>query len=438
MMHWRRLWPAGWRGWVKLLVILLALGLLGLGGYRAGLHFYVEHHLRAAEEASARYEFEQAQQHLAACLWARPRSGPLHLEAARAARRAEHYDQAEEHLRQCQRLEGKNTENALEAILLRVQAGDLAESEKLLQEQVDRGVPEAPLILEALAQGYIYTYRLDGARYCLDRLLEREPDNVLALLLRASLSQTAGNHPGAEKDYRRAIAIQPEHREARRRFGEFLLNTKRGEEALAQFDYLRQRPGGDQPDVLLGLARAYRQLGQTEAARQALDELLQRDPDNGFGLIERGKIALVTESPADAELWFRRAVAQYPYDPQVNYLLGQCLSRQGRDEEARTFEAASQRIEKDLKQLEAVFRRIMKSPRDPQPRLEAAQICLRNGRADEGERWLLSALQQAPQDAATRAALAEHYERTGRTDLADAYRRPARKDETDRLSPVPH
>jgi Tfp pilus assembly protein PilF len=426
-MRWRRPWPSGWRGWVKLLVVLLGVALLGAGASRAALHFYAEHHVRAAEDAAARYDFDEAERHLATCLWVRRHDPVLYMQAARAARRAEHYDQAAEYLRQCQQLEGKNADNALEAILLRAQTGDIAEVEKLLQEQVDRGSPDAALILEAMAQGYILTYRLDGAMYCLNRLLEREPDNVLALLLRASLWQTAGNHPAAEKDYRRAIDLQPEHRDARRRFGDFLLTIKRGDDALVQFEQLRQRPGGDQPEVLLGLARAHRQLGHTEEARRALDELLARDPDNGFGLLERGKIALETESPSAAEPFLRRAVAAYPYDPQANYLLAQCLGQQGRDDEAREYEAARVRIEADLKALEAAFRRVVKAPRDPAPRLEAGQICLRNGRNDEGERWLLSAVQQAPDHAATRAALAEHYQRTGRPDLAAAYRPPAGK-----------
>lgn len=418
-MRWRRPWPSGW---VKLLAILLGLALLGTGGFRAGLHFYAEHHVRAAEEAAGRYDFDEAEQHLATALSIRRRDPVLYRQAARTARRAERYEQAAQYLRQCEQLEGKNADNALEANLLQAQTGDISNVERLLQEQVDRGSPDAAFILEAMAQGYILTYRLEGAMYCLNRLLEREPENVLALLLRASLWQTAGNHPGAEKDYRQAIDLQPEHRDAHRRFGDFLLTIKRGEDALIQFEQLRQRPGGDQPEVLLGLARAHQHMGHTEQARQALDELLVRDPDNGFGLVERGKLALESESPSSAEPFLRRAVAAYPYDPRANYLLVQCLGRQGRDDEAREYEAARVRIEADLKALEAAFRRVTKAPRDPAPRLEAGEICLRNGRNDEGERWLLSALQQAPDHAATRAALAEHYQRTGRPDLAAAYR----------------
>jgi tetratricopeptide (TPR) repeat protein len=409
---------------IRSVVLVLLLSLFVFGGGWAWLHFYVEHHRAAAEQAEARYDFDAAEQHLTNCLWARPRSAALHLHMARVARRGNHYAQAEEHLRVCQQLEGKNPDNALEAVLLGAQTGQVAEVEHLLQQQVDDGSADANLILEAMALGYMQTYRLDGAMYCLNRLLEREPGNVIALMARATLWKTAGNNPQSEEDYRRAVEAQPEHREARRQYGDLLLLTKQHEEALRQFEYLRQRPGGDSPEVLVGLARSHRQLGHTETARQVLEELLARQPHEGFALIERGKLALESESPAAAEKWLRQAVADYPFDAQANYLLAQSLQRQGKDSEARDYETARKRIDADLQALEAAFRRVVKNPRDPEPRLEAGLICQRNGRADECERWLLSALEQEPKHAATRAALAEHYEHTGKPELAADYRGP--------------
>jgi Tfp pilus assembly protein PilF len=411
----------------KIAMGALLLVLLGTGAYAAGRHFYAAYHLRAAEQALGHYEFEEAQEHLAACLRVRPDSAALHLEMARAARRATQYERAAEHLAKCRQLEGTTAENALEGLLLRAQRGEVTVVEGVLQEQVDAGSPDASQILEALALGYVQVYRLDAAMFCLNHLLEREPDNVQALLWRASLWQTARNEARAEADVRRAIEAQPEHGPARCRLGEILLRRQQPEEALRQFEYARQRPGGEKPDVLLGLARSHWQLGQADTARQVLDDLLAHHPDNAIALVERGRLALARESgesPAAAETWLRRAVASMPYDPHANYLLAQSLRSQGKEDEARPYEAARERIEKDFTALEAAVGRVARSPADPEPRLEAGLICLRNGREDEGERWLLSALEQAPDHAATRAALAEHYERTGQRDLAETFRRP--------------
>jgi Tfp pilus assembly protein PilF len=399
--------------------------LLGLGAYRAGWYGYAEYHRRAADRALARYEFDEAQEHLAACLRVRPRSAPLLLQMARAARRAGRYEQAAEHLEACQQLEGVTPENALEGTLLRTEWGEVADTEALLQGEVDRDAPATLQILEALAQGYVRTYRLGNAMHCLDRLLERDPGNVRARIGRGSLRQSAGNDAGAEADFRRAVEVQPDHVGARCRLGEFLLRHTQAEEALLQYEHVRPRPGGDRPEVLLGLARSHQQLGATDTARGVLDDLLARYPHDGDALVERGKLALESESPAAAEGWLRRAVADHPFSAQANYLLAQSLRRQGKDGEAREYEAAQERIESDRKRLAETVVRVGKAPSDPAPRREAGLICLRNGKEREGQRWLLSALAQAPQDGPTHAALADYYERAGKPDLAAKHRRQA-------------
>lgn len=424
VMRLRKLLAALRRHPARALTVALLLVLFGASACWAAARLYVDYHRRAAQQALARFDFDAAERHLAASVRLNPRNSALLFEMARTERRAGHYEQASDHLQKCRQLEPRNPEHALEAILLRFQTGEIAESERLLQQEVDHDNPDADLILEAMAKGYIERYRLGSAMYCLNRLLEREPDQVVALLLRASLWKTAGNQTKSEEDLRHAVEAQPEHRSARLQFGEQLLLTRQPEEAMRQFEYLRQQPGGDETKVLLDLARAQHQLGHTETARQLLEEVLARNPHEGFALVERGKIALETESPVEAEKWLRRAVADYPFDAQTNYLLAQALDKQGRKEEAQSFYDARKQIEADLKSLEEAFRRVIKEPRAPQPRLEAGLICLRNGRADEGERWLLSALELAPDHAATRTALADHYAAVGKHDLAETYRRP--------------
>jgi Tfp pilus assembly protein PilF len=410
---------------VKLLGSVLVLCLLGYVAYRAYWYWYAESQRHAAEQAQARYDFDEALEHLTACLRVQPRNAALHIQLARVARRAGHFEQAAEHLETCQQLEGVTPENALEWALLRTARGEVTDTEDLLQKQVDHGSTETAQILEALAQGYIRTYRLGNAMDCLNRLLAREPDHVRALIWRASLKESAGKAEEAEADLRRAVDVQPDHVGARSRFGEFLLRHKKAEEALHQFEYLRPGRGGDQPAVLLGLARSQRQLGATESARQVLDALLARYPQEGEALIERGQLALESESSAAAEGWFRRAIAESPLNPQAHYLLAQSLRGQGKDREAQQHEAIREGLENDRKRLEVVVVQVGKAPSDPAPRLEAGQICFRLGKEREGLRWLLSALQQAPHDRQTHAVLADYYERTGQPGLAANHRRQA-------------
>jgi predicted Zn-dependent protease len=407
------------------LATALALGLLGLGAHQAGWYWYAESHRRAAERALARYEWDEAQEHLAACLRARPRSAPFHFQMARAARRAGRYGRAAEHLEACERLAGVTAATALEWAMLRAAQGELADNERYLQGQADRGPPEGPLALEALAQGYIRAYRLGNARDCLDRLLQREPEHVRALLWRGALRQSAQDDAGAEADFRRAVEALPDHAGARCRLGELLLRQARAKEALRQYEHLRPRPGGDQPAVLLGLARSHRQLGATDAARQALDELLARQPDHAEALLERGRLALADEPPAESERWLRRAVTASPFSAPANWALAQSLRRQGKGDEARQYEAAHDGAVRDRKRLEEALVRVGKAPADPAPRREAGLICLRTGKEREGLRWLFSALAQAPRDGPTHAALADYYAQAGQPGLAAKHRRLA-------------
>jgi len=412
---------------VLVLLLVLVLGLLGLGTYRAGCHYYVENHVRAADEAMVQGDFDDAVEHLAACLWIRPRSASLHLKMAQAQRWAGRFEEAASHLEKCRQRGGTTLEVAVERLLIKAQSEDPAEVEITLLERVRENpdAPESLEILAALAQGYLRTYHLDGAMYCLDQLLKRRPDDVVALLSRGSLYEIAGKDGKAGADYRRAVEVQPRHVEARCRLGSFLLRQGQPEEALQQYEQVRrQRRGEGQPLVLMGLARTCEQLGDLNRARQALDELLARNPHDGDALVERGKLALQCESPAEAEGWLRRAVADSPFAPQSHYLLAQCLRRLGQNDEAQEHEAAQVRIKSDIKRLQAALDRVKKAPTDPVARREAGLLCLRAGREPEGERLLLSVLHIVPTDGPTRAALADYYARTGQLELAAQYRLP--------------
>jgi Tfp pilus assembly protein PilF len=69
---------------------------------------------------------------------------------------------------------------------------------------------------------------------------------------------------------------------------------------------------------------------------------------------------------------------------------------------------------------------VMAAPGDPQWRYQAGIILLRNGKKEEGQRWLLSALEMDPRHAPTHAALAALYDQQGKGELASQHRRPRR------------
>src|SRR5262249_25140043 len=159
----------------------LLLPLMGVALAAAGLHLWAWHHFREANRLGERQQFAEAYAHYAQSLRVWPWSASSHFLAGRTAPRAGLYPEAERHLGECQRRPGgasaPSVPLGLERVLLQAQAGDVGEVDGVLWAYVEKKKPETPLILEALARGYVRMLRLGPAFRCLQMLLEREPDN---------------------------------------------------------------------------------------------------------------------------------------------------------------------------------------------------------------------------------------------------------------------
>lgn len=388
--------------------------------------------VHAARQAADRNRPDDALALLRRCPGVWPVRGRLLLEEARVLRRAGRIDQAGPTLDAALAAGGDPDEAALERTLQHVQLGDLDTDRAYLHGLLDQGHPDSVLILEALAQGYLRSFRLSDAVAVLDRWLALRPGAVAALLWRAQAYERQNRTGDAARDLADALALDPERREARLQLGRLLLDTNRADEALAHFDRLAQpapsgaTPAPDDPAVVLGRARARRLLGQTEEARTILDDLLARQPDHADALTERGLLELAVGEPAAAEPFLRKAVAHAPFDREPVYNLGVCLQQMGRTEEARDWQDRLRKIDDDLKTLREVTLRIQSRPRDPVPRTEAARILLRNHQNREAHRWLQSALALDPAYAPAHQLLADWYEAEHRPDEARRHRAAAR------------
>jgi predicted Zn-dependent protease len=394
--------------------LLVSAGLLGV-------HFWAQLHYRAARRALDRQDFAEARRRLAPCLKVWFLGAETHLVAARAARRDRAYDEAEDYLRACRRLGARPDAVDLEYKLLRAQQGDLAAVEGYLVGRVLEDDPDTALILEVLTPAYFRTYQLANAAECVRRWLEWEPDRAQAWLWRGQLYQRAQNDQEALASYRRVVELDPDHREARLQLAGLLTQGYDPKEALGHFEYLRARHG-NAPPVLLGLAHCHRLLNQPAEACRLLETLLAEEPGHGPALAQRGWLALESDSPAEAETWFRRAATAMPFEKDINYGFHQCLARLGKTREAEEVMLRMKRVEADLARLDEVTRAVSGRPHDPALRCEAGAILMRNGQEAEGLRWLESALQEAPRHPATHRALADYFERTGDAGRAARHR----------------
>ncbi len=345
------------------LVLILAVVCTSGGCYFVSRWLWADYHYRLALRALEQRDFVQSRAHLVQCLCLRPTSSQIHLLLAQIARRTGDVDEAAHELELSQRL-GKPGDEAveLEQMLLRAQRGEMYGVETYLRERVLEDNPDSILILEALTQGYLETFHLQGALYCSERLLERRPDHVQALLWHSGVMERINRATDAVKDYRRALELDPENVWARLSLGDVLIHLNQPREALEDFE-----------------------------------RLAEHQADN-------------------------RAVRGRPYDRPLNYALSQCLERQGKRSEAKEFEGKVERLETDGKRLYELSRQIFAKRRAPAERCEVGILCLRLGREREGVNWLLGALQDDPRLPEAHKALADYYDRIGRSDLAAPHR----------------
>jgi predicted Zn-dependent protease len=419
--------------------ILLA-GILVLAGLAfAGRHLWAWYQYRAACAALEAYHNDEARAHLDRCLQVWQPSVATHLLAARAARRTGAFAEAEKQLNACGRAAGKAPDVVtLEWSLLQASMGNLSEVEEFLVSQGEKNPAEAPLIWEALAEGYLRMYRVLDALSCLDSWLAHEPNNPQAWFLRGNVHRQVNAVQKYVDDYKHVVDLDPTRNEARWRLALGLVEVGRYEEAQAHLEQIRRRQPDD-PEVLVRLARCYSGLGRGEQARELLDGVLQDHPDNGLALRTRGELALQEARPAEAETFLRRAVRVLPHDYSPQWSLYLALQRQeGKTAEAQAELARAEQLKEQNERLAEIrTRKMSQDPHNPALHCEMGTLLLSQGYKDLGERWLLSALHEKPDYAPAHKALADFYEAQGDAEKAAYHRSEAAASQTSTPPPAP-
>jgi hypothetical protein len=399
-----------------------------LGAGVASALFAAQYQLHAAQDAIDRYALDEAQSHLDLYLKVHFRSATGHLLAAQTARRREAYDEAEKHLATCLQLAEMTEAVALERVLLTAQQGDLTDMESLLKARTAPGDPDAALVLEALARGYLNRAWDADALACLNTLLGRQPRHPQALLMRAHVWERRAMRGGTEheldalQDFEKVVEESPTF-EARLGLAGTLYRIGRPWEAASVFEQLRQIQAGN-PEVLVGLARCLYRLDEADEARRLLDAVLEHYPDHPAGLLERGRLAWHAGELADAEKWLTRAAEVAPfYDCEPRRLLCECLKLAHKDEDARRCSDILQETEMRLLRVDQRMLQANRDPHDVRLRYEIAEDLMRLGRESDAVATLFLVVEQQPGNGPAHAALADYFERTGQRARAVRHRR---------------
>jgi tetratricopeptide (TPR) repeat protein len=403
--------PRRGRRWV----LLAGVVVVALAAWLGGRQWWAWQHLRGAEEALGRYDFDEALKHLESCLRVWSSSSSTRLLAARTARRAERFDRAEEHLAVCE--QGPRTpEVALERFLLRAQQGDLGEVDVPLQQLIKDGHVDTPLIIEALARGYVRVFRHGQARGALLDLIERQPENPWAHFWYGQLYQDRREYLQAVPPFRRAVELAPRQALFRLHLAGVLVQTNQAREAWPYYEQLLGEAAA-QPDVLLGAAACLRRLNQPAAAHEYLDTLLHDHPDHAEGWAERGRAFSDQARPAEAIRCLRKA---FELD-SGNYSIGFALFSELRARGEREADAVWQRIgalRHDEERQQQILDELGKQGRNAALRHELGDILLRSGSEAAALRWFAAALEDDPNHRPTHTSLAKYYQGKGNAEAA--------------------
>ncbi|MCS7045578.1 MAG: tetratricopeptide repeat protein, partial [Gemmataceae bacterium] len=244
----RLLRPWRWPWWTW----LIAAGVAAVGWW-GGTQAWAWQQRRAGAAALHRYHAAQAREHLEACLRVWPADRVARLLAIRAARRAGDFAAAEDHVRAYERLVAPSDEAlAFEWALVRAAAGDIdIQLDEYLTQQLEAAPVVAPLIYEALVEGYTRSYRIKEAFDVAERWLALEPDNVQALFRRGSIHRQIGKLQKGVDDFQRALDLDPQRDDVRKLLAIGLIDGGRYHEALSHLDALRRRTPADADIVAL-------------------------------------------------------------------------------------------------------------------------------------------------------------------------------------------
>lgn len=415
-------WTWSWRLWLMAASIALAVVL-------AAPHARAWHHRRAAAQALQLYHPEQARAHLGICLAIWPSDRQALLLASRAARTAGDFAAAEEHLRVLERQTPKLTSVIdLEWSLLRAASGALDDNvEGVLLPLAANDPALAPLIWEALIEGYSRIYRVREAFIHAERWLEFQPDNVQALFARGMIQRRINRLQKAVPDFQKVVELDPSRAEARKWLALGLLEAGRYADALAHLDVLREQTPDDL-DIIVHQARAHHGLQQSQQSRRLLDGLLAEQPQHALALRVRGEIELA-ERPTEAELWLRKAAKSAPQDYQTQFLLLEAMRQQSKDPAAikAQRELADGIRDRSERLGEIMSNKMSQRPHDPALHVEMGVLFIGMGQKEVGRAWLQSALSKDPAYRPAHAALAEYYRQAGDPDNAAYHSQQAQR-----------
>jgi tetratricopeptide (TPR) repeat protein len=371
-------------------------------------------------------KFEEAGRPLAKWIKSAPDSAEARFLEARRAFGLQRFDVGIAELDAARRLGYPQNAVARERGIILARLGRLSEAEPILRplfqaRSGDRSVD--PELDEALARCYIENFQLRAAEAVVKRWIVDAPMSAKAHYWNAELKRRKSDVelPALIRDFEHVLELDGNHAKARMALAELYLKVHRNADAEREYSTYLQSDS-DSIDACLGLGQIAAENGEVERAIQLLDRAIKLAPNDSRPLIERGKIEGRRARFEVALEFLDKAVKVDNVEPEIRYQRSIILSRLGRSEEARKEQEETSRLRKEKEEFEKLLDGLLKFPADTERQIRAAGWFFDHGHPEEGVRWAEKILREYPHHAGANRLLADHYEKQGRTGLANFYR----------------
>ena len=203
-----------------------------------------------------------------------------------------------------------------------------------LKKAID-DLPNSLFLRISLARSYDAVGKTDDALAVCNSMLQKEPSQVNALLLKADLLEKKGDVNSVIEPLEKAYTLVPFNRELINKLAYQYAETKNAK-ALSLADTLLHHDSlQEYADAFYIKGMYYSNTGQPDKAIQQFDAGIQRDHRYLNAYIEKGKIQLDHKKTNDALKTFQLANRITPAFPDAWYWMGRCQETLGNKAEAK-------------------------------------------------------------------------------------------------------
>lgn len=355
-----------------------------------------------------------------------PDCAEAHFLLAVAKRRAGSLAQVDPHLVRAEELGWDPKSIERQRYLTRFQAGDIKHAGPYVKQLFDQGGSddEAEEVCEAMVRGYYAGLLFREARMIVKYWNDWQPHNPQPYFLQAEEAVLLNELDPEIAAYRKILAFDPRHFDARLRLAHALVEQHEFNEAFELFSSCEHdRP--DDADTLIGLASCLEQQGRLDESRQKAEAALRlplSGAERAYALDVQARAATAVRDHAEAARLYQQVVELAPGVKSYVYALGQSLQRAGRAAEAKKWMQEWDDLKQVDNRLDEIRDLLLTKPDDADLRCEVGQLQFKKGGHDVlGVNWLLSAVMRDAGHPAANEALADYYRSIGETALAERH-----------------